>query len=101
MFGRHWRKRARHGRQVGRVERARYERFRGDLEGALDLWSDDFVWEGANASDLPGSGRHEGKQAATWVCSAMSLRLVDDRHAAGGVVAAAAIATFIFGRFVA
>ena len=43
----------------------RYERFsRGDLEGALDLWSDDFVWEGANASELPGSGRHEGKQAA-------------------------------------
>jgi ketosteroid isomerase-like protein len=36
----------------------RYERFsRGDLEGALDLWSDDFVWEGANASGLPGSGR--------------------------------------------
>jgi len=45
--------------------RDRYERFsQGDLEGALDLWSDDFVWEGSNASDLPGSGRHEGKQAA-------------------------------------
>jgi hypothetical protein len=23
-----------------------------------------FVWEGSNASELPGSGRHEGKQAA-------------------------------------
>src|ERR671916_578321 len=46
----------------------RYERFsQGDLEGALDLWSDDFVWEGSNASDLPGSGRHEGKQAAIQV----------------------------------
>jgi len=45
--------------------RERYERFsQGDLEGALDLWSDDFVWEGSSASDLPGSGRHEGKQAA-------------------------------------
>ena len=45
--------------------RERYRRFRdGDLEGALDLWSDDFVWEGSNAPELPGSGRHEGKQAA-------------------------------------
>jgi uncharacterized protein len=43
----------------------RYERFsQGDLERALDLWTDDFVWEGANASDLPGAGRHEGRQAA-------------------------------------
>jgi len=46
----------------------RYERFgKGDLEGALDMWSDDFVWEGANASDLPGSGQHEGKEAAVQV----------------------------------
>jgi ketosteroid isomerase-like protein len=46
----------------------RYERFsQGDLERALDLWSDDFVWEGSNAEGLPGSGRHEGKQAATQV----------------------------------
>jgi uncharacterized protein len=48
--------------------RERYERFsRGDLEGALDLWSDDFVWEGSNSPELPGSGRHEGKQAAIGV----------------------------------
>jgi len=41
-----------------------YERFiAGDLEGAVELWTDDFVWDGAG-SDLPGSGRHEGKQAA-------------------------------------
>jgi uncharacterized protein len=55
---------------AGKTEtlRARYERFsRGDLEGALDLWTDDFVWEGSNAPDLPGAGRHEGKQAATQV----------------------------------
>jgi ketosteroid isomerase-like protein len=44
--------------------RGRYERFSaGDLERALDLWTDDFVWDGAG-SDLPGSGHHEGKQAA-------------------------------------
>ena len=43
----------------------RYQRFsRGDIDGALDLWTDDFVWEGSNSPDLPGSGRHEGKQAA-------------------------------------
>lgn len=48
--------------------RERYDRFsRGDLEGALDLWSDDFVWEGSNSPDLPGSGTHEGKQAAMQV----------------------------------
>jgi ketosteroid isomerase-like protein len=48
--------------------RERYQRFsQGDLERALDLWSDDFVWEGSNASELPGSGRHEGKQAAIGV----------------------------------
>ncbi len=42
----------------------RYERFsQGDLPGALDLWTDDFVWDG-DESGLPGSGRHEGKQAA-------------------------------------
>jgi ketosteroid isomerase-like protein len=42
----------------------RYERFRqGDLPGALDLWTDDFVWDGEE-SGLPGSGRREGKQAA-------------------------------------
>jgi ketosteroid isomerase-like protein len=44
--------------------RERYEFFSaGDLARALDLWTDDFVWEGGD-SGLPGSGRHEGKQAA-------------------------------------
>ncbi len=42
----------------------RYELFsQGDLAGALDLWTDDFVWDG-DESGLPGSGRHEGKQEA-------------------------------------
>jgi len=46
----------------------RYQKFsQGDLEGALDLWTDDFVWDGAASSDLPGSGRHEGKQQAIGV----------------------------------
>lgn len=45
--------------------RERYQRFsQGDIEGALDLWTDDFVWEGSSSSELPGSGRHEGKPAA-------------------------------------
>jgi uncharacterized protein len=48
--------------------RDRYQRFsEGDLENALDFWTDDFVWEGASDDDLPGSGRHEGKQAAIQV----------------------------------
>jgi ketosteroid isomerase-like protein len=47
------------------VMRERYDRFnRGDVEGAIDLWSDDFVWEGSNSTDLPGGGQHEGKDAA-------------------------------------
>ena len=46
----------------------RYGRFsQGDIEGALDNWTDDFVWEGGNAPDLPGSGVHEGKDAAVLV----------------------------------
>ncbi len=63
------------GRRYGRhmpghkdTLKQRYEKFsQGDLEGALDLWTDDFVWDGANASDLPGSGHHEGKQQAIQV----------------------------------
>ena len=47
--------------------RERYERFgQGDIEGALDMWTDDFVWDGAE-SELPGAGRHEGKRAAVAV----------------------------------
>jgi hypothetical protein len=42
----------------------RYERFsRGELERALDLWTDDFLWDG-DGTGLPGSGRYEGKPAA-------------------------------------
>ena len=45
--------------------RERYERFsNGDIEGATDLWAEDFVWEGGSSTELPGGGRHEGKQAA-------------------------------------
>lgn len=55
---------------AGKTEllKERYQMFsQGDLEGALANWTDDFVWDGANASELPGSGRHEGKQAAIQV----------------------------------
>ena len=48
--------------------RGRYERFSaGDLERALDLWTDDFVWEGPNANEFPGSGTHEGRDSALQV----------------------------------
>ena len=37
--------------------RERYERFsQGDLERALDLWSDDFVWEGSTRRTFPVRG---------------------------------------------
>ncbi len=46
----------------------RYQLFsQGDIEGALDMWTDDFVWEGSGSTGLPGSGIHEGKQAAMQV----------------------------------
>ena len=55
---------------AGKAEllRERYQRFnQGDVEGALDNWAEDFVWEGSTAEGLPGSGRHEGRQAALQV----------------------------------
>ena len=55
---------------AGRTDdlRERYAAFdRGDLQTALEQWADDFVWEGPNASEIPGSGRHEGKQQAIQV----------------------------------
>ena len=52
---------------AGRVDqmRQRYEEFdQGDLEGATQDWADDFVWQGANSTDLPGGGEHQGKDEA-------------------------------------
>ena len=50
------------------VLKERYQQFsQGDVEGALSNWSDDFVWEGGDAEDLPGGGTHEGKEAAVKV----------------------------------
>jgi ketosteroid isomerase-like protein len=41
-----------------------YEDFsKGDIEAAGQLWADDIVWEGSNSEELPGGGRHEGKEA--------------------------------------
>jgi ketosteroid isomerase-like protein len=48
--------------------RERYDKFnQGDLEGATDLWADDFVWQGSNSTDLPGGGEHKGKEQAVQV----------------------------------
>jgi ketosteroid isomerase-like protein len=55
---------------AGKTEllRERYQQFsQGDLENALSDWSDDFVWEGPNANEFPGSGTHEGRDAALQV----------------------------------
>ena len=48
--------------------RQRYQEFsQGDLEAALQDWSDDFVWQGSNSTDLPGGGEHQGKDKAIQV----------------------------------
>jgi uncharacterized protein len=45
--------------------RERYDKFnQGDIDGATDLWADDFVWQGSNSTDLPGGGEHSGKDEA-------------------------------------
>jgi uncharacterized protein len=36
---------------------------RGDVEAVKETWTDDIRWDGSNAEGLPGSGRHEGKDA--------------------------------------
>ena len=40
---------------------------RGDIEGATQVWADDFVWQGSNSEELPGGGEHTGKDAALQV----------------------------------
>jgi uncharacterized protein len=48
--------------------RERYQQFsQGDLENALSNWTDDFTWEGSNSEELPGGGRHEGRDNALQV----------------------------------
>jgi ketosteroid isomerase-like protein len=43
----------------------RYEAFaKGDLDTALEQWSDDFVWQGSNSTELPGGGEHRGRDEA-------------------------------------
>jgi ketosteroid isomerase-like protein len=45
--------------------RERYDKFnQGDIDGATDLWADDFVWQGSNSTELPGGGEHRGKDEA-------------------------------------
>jgi ketosteroid isomerase-like protein len=48
--------------------RQRYDQFnQGDVDGALQNWADDFVWQGSNSTELPGGGEHKGKDAAVQV----------------------------------
>jgi ketosteroid isomerase-like protein len=52
---------------AGKIDqmRERYDKFnQGDIDGATDLWSDDFVWDGGNSTELPGGGERDGKEAA-------------------------------------
>ena len=42
-----------------------YEAFsRGDTDAMAEMMTEDFTFEGPNAQELPGAGRHEGKDAA-------------------------------------
>lgn len=41
--------------------------YRGDIDGATEVWADDFVWQGSNSTELPGGGEHTGKDAALGV----------------------------------
>jgi ketosteroid isomerase-like protein len=42
-----------------------YEAFaQGDIQAAVENWTDDFTWQGPNSEELPGSGEHKGKEAA-------------------------------------
>jgi uncharacterized protein len=53
---------------AGRIDqmRQRYEQFSsGDVEGALQDWADDIVWQGSNSTEIPGGGEHTGKDTAT------------------------------------
>jgi len=44
--------------------RSAYEAFaRGDLDAAMELAHEDFLWQGTTVDGLPGSGLHEGKDA--------------------------------------
>ncbi|MDQ3933495.1 MAG: nuclear transport factor 2 family protein [Actinomycetota bacterium] len=48
---------------VGTLKKG-YEAYgQGDLDGALEHWADDAVWEGSNSEELPGGGTAEGKDA--------------------------------------
>src|SRR3954468_10645838 len=52
---------------AGKIDqmRERYDKFnQGDIEGATDLWADDFVWQGSNSTELPGGGEHQGREEA-------------------------------------
>ena len=42
-----------------------YDAFnQGDLDGAVELWTDDIQWEGPNEERVPGGGTYSGKDEA-------------------------------------
>jgi len=44
--------------------RSAYEAFaRGDLDAAMELAHENFLWQGTTVDGLPGAGLHEGKDA--------------------------------------
>ena len=54
---------------AGNVDTAKdaYQKFSsGDIEGATSNWSDDVEWDGGG-QDLPGGGKHQGKEEAIQV----------------------------------
>jgi ketosteroid isomerase-like protein len=41
-----------------------YDAFaKGDIDGVMDIFDESIRWEGPNATELPGGGTHEGKEA--------------------------------------
>ena len=50
------------GREV--LEKGYADFNRGDVQAATAPWPDDFVWDGGNDTGVPGTGVHEGRDAA-------------------------------------
>jgi uncharacterized protein len=45
-----------------------YEAFNsGDMDGVLEVWSDDIRWEGSTDERIPGGGKYNGKDEAKQV----------------------------------
>jgi uncharacterized protein len=50
-----------------------YDAFgRGDRDAVTAAWTDDIRWDGSNNPELPGGGRHEGKDAVVGALAAIA-----------------------------